>query len=42
MKNKILLIDDDPTLLDLLSQYLQDAGYQVFTAANGALGMKLA
>jgi len=42
MKNKILLIDDDPTLLDLLSQYLQEAGYQVFTAANGPLGMKLA
>jgi DNA-binding response OmpR family regulator len=42
MKNKILLIDDDPTLLDLLSQYLQEAGYEVFTAANGASGMKLA
>jgi DNA-binding response OmpR family regulator len=42
MKNKILLIDDDPTLLDLLSQYLQDADYQVFTAPNGVSGMKLA
>jgi len=42
MKNKILLIDDDPTLLDLLSQYLQDADFQVFTAANGTSGMKLA
>ena len=42
MKNKILLIDDDPTLLDLLSQYLQDADYQVFTASNGASGLKLA
>ena len=42
MKNKILLIDDDPTLLDLLSQYLQEAGYEVFTAANGTVGMKLA
>ena len=42
MKNKILLIDDDPTLLDLLSQYLQEASYQVYTAANGTLGIKLA
>lgn len=42
MKNKILLIDDDPTLLDLLSQYLEEAGYEVFTAGNGTVGMKLA
>ena len=42
MKNKILLIDDDPTLLELLSQYLQEADYEVFTAANGTSGMKLA
>jgi DNA-binding response OmpR family regulator len=42
MKNKILLIDDDPTLLDLLSQFLQEAGYQVFSAPNGTLGLKLA
>jgi DNA-binding response OmpR family regulator len=42
MKNKILLIDDDPTLLDLLSQFLQEDGYEVFTAPNGTLGLKLA
>jgi DNA-binding response OmpR family regulator len=42
MKNKILLIDDDPTLLDLLGQFLQESGFQVYTAANGASGMKLA
>jgi DNA-binding response OmpR family regulator len=42
MKNKILFIDDDPTLLDLLSQFLQETGFQVFTAANGALGLKMA
>jgi len=42
MKNKVLLIDDDPTLLDLLGQYLLDSGYQVFTAPNGNAGLKLA
>ncbi len=42
MKNRILLVDDDPTLLDLLSQYLVDAGYLVFVAPNGAAGLKLA
>ena len=42
MKNKILLIDDDPTLLDLLSQFLIDAGYEVFAAPNGTAGLRLA
>ncbi len=42
MNNKILLIDDDPTLLDLLGQFLEEAGYQVFSAPNGTLGLKLA
>ena len=42
MKNKILLIDDDPTLLDLLSQFLQESGYEIFSAANGTLGLKIA
>ena len=42
MKNKILLIDDDPTLLDLLSQFFQEAGYEVFSAPNGTQGLKLA
>jgi DNA-binding response OmpR family regulator len=42
MKNKILVIDDDPTLLDLLAQYLQDAGFQPLSAPNGAAGLRLA
>ncbi len=42
MKNKLLLIDDDPTLLDLLSQFLVDAGYEVFAASNGPAGLRLA
>ena len=42
MKHKILVIDDDPTLLDLLCQYLVDAGYDVFAAPNGTIGLRLA
>ena len=32
---RILLIDDDPELLDVLSHVLSQAGYQVATAADG-------
>jgi DNA-binding response OmpR family regulator len=41
MKNRILIIDDDPTFLDLLSQYLRDAGFEVLGAPNGADGLRL-
>ena len=37
----ILLIDDDPTLLELLSSHLQTAGYHPLTARDGASGLKL-
>ncbi len=32
---KILVVDDDPDLLDLLNVGLTEAGYSVITAANG-------
>ena len=32
---RILLIDDDPDLLEVLSRVLSQAGYQVATAADG-------
>jgi two-component system chemotaxis response regulator CheY len=32
----ILIVDDDPTILQLLSETLQLEGYRVATAANGA------
>jgi len=32
---RILVIDDDPELLDVLSHVLSQAGYQVATAADG-------
>ncbi|MFW5805840.1 MAG: response regulator transcription factor [Bacteroidales bacterium] len=39
---KILLIDDEPDVLEFLSYNLKNAGYQVFTAKNGALGLEKA
>jgi two-component system KDP operon response regulator KdpE len=38
----ILLIDDDPTLRELLSDQLRMAGYRVLTAAHGASGLQVA
>ncbi len=34
-KNTILLVDDDPLILALMSRYLDQAGYSVITAATG-------
>ena len=42
MNTKLLLIDDDPTLLNLLSQYLRESDFEVFEASNGTLGLRLA
>jgi DNA-binding response OmpR family regulator len=42
MSIKILLIDDDLTLLHLLSQYLRETGFYVVEAANGPMGLRLA
>jgi len=37
---KILLIDDDPQILDLLQDVLTEAGHECCCAANGAIGFK--
>jgi two-component system, OmpR family, alkaline phosphatase synthesis response regulator PhoP len=42
MKTKILLVDDDQTLLRLLSQYLRESGFTVFEAPNGQIGLRQA
>ena len=42
MKNKILLIDDDPTLLHLLGQYLRESAFDVIEASDGLAGLRLA
>lgn len=39
---KILLVDDEPDILDFLRYNLQKEGYQVFTASDGAEGLKIA
>jgi DNA-binding response OmpR family regulator len=37
---KILVLDDDPTILSFLRESLQEEGYQVTTAANGREGLQ--
>jgi DNA-binding response OmpR family regulator len=39
-KAKLLLVDDDVTLLKALEIYMTRAGYEVFTAGNGTDGLK--
>jgi DNA-binding response OmpR family regulator len=41
-KNTILVIDDDPTIHDLLRRFLNKKGFEVKTARNGAEGVRLA
>ena len=39
---KILIVDDDPTNLLLITHYLKDKNYSVCTAENGATGLDVA
>lgn len=39
---KILLVDDEPDILEIISYNLLSEGYQVFTAENGIKGIKSA
>jgi two-component system alkaline phosphatase synthesis response regulator PhoP len=39
---KILVIDDEPSIINLVSAYLKPEGYEVFTAADGNAGLKVA
>jgi len=38
---RILVIDDEPSVLDVLRKILQIEGYEVITAANGEEGLEL-
>ncbi|MFN2511864.1 MAG: response regulator [Pyrinomonadaceae bacterium] len=38
---RILVIDDDPQVLDILAEMLMDAGYEVQKAINGTEGVRL-
>ena len=41
-KNKILVIDDEPEVVELLKKRLERVGYQVITATDGMGGFKKA
>jgi len=41
-KEKILLVDDEPSILNLVTAYLQPEGYEVLTATDGPAGLELA
>lgn len=42
MKARLLLVDDDPTLRQLLGQYLREQQFEVLEAATGRDGLRLA
>jgi two-component system, OmpR family, alkaline phosphatase synthesis response regulator PhoP len=42
MKNKVLIVDDEPSILTLLQYNLEQAGYEVITAMDGETGKELA
>lgn len=42
MRATVLIIDDDHTLLELLSSHLEAAGYRTLTATDGMSGLRLA
>jgi two-component system alkaline phosphatase synthesis response regulator PhoP len=39
---KILVVDDEPSIVRLVKSYLETEGYQVLTASDGATGLKSA
>lgn len=39
---KILVIDDEPSILNLVTSYLQAEGYKYYTASDGLSGLKAA
>ena len=39
---KILLVDDEPDILEIVGYNLSNEGYQIFTAANGIIGVEQA
>ena len=42
MADKVLVVDNHEEVLDLLSWFLRDEGYEVITAKNGAKAIQLA
>jgi two-component system alkaline phosphatase synthesis response regulator PhoP len=42
MTKKILVIDDEPKIVDICQDYLQAAGFEVIRAGDGLLGLSIA
>ncbi len=42
MGGKVLIIDDDPALLRLMSMAFENAGYSILSADNGRAGIRMA
>lgn len=42
MSGKILVVDDEPGILNLVTAYLRQEGYEYFTALDGPSGLKAA
>ena len=42
MATKILIIDDEPSIVNLVCAYLKPEGYEVYTAVDGIAGLKAA
>ncbi len=40
-KNNILIIDDNSEIREILSLYLEDSGFEVFSASDGLYGIEL-
>ena len=41
-KTKILIVDDEPSILKLIRAYLEPEGYEIYTAEDGHAGLKAA
>ncbi len=41
VRGSVLVVDDEPTIAEVVSRYLERAGYDVRTAGDGALAMRL-
>ncbi|MCP4140666.1 MAG: response regulator transcription factor [Chloroflexi bacterium] len=41
-KAKILIVDDEPSIIKLIKAYLEPEGYEIFTAEDGNAGLKAA